>query len=285
MQHAPFLFHSHQWLAQSGGHGAHKVRYINFLGATAAGAPWREQWRYKLKEVTKKITDGIADRRATYTTLVHHHHGGPGLKAFEPHAAALRAIHTAAGCLFTFVTVLREPISHAISTYYYMQDDKNEWYTWGEMLAGRSGPRGPRGPHLALDNSQTRYILNNHRLLKEAYPIGNAGNVTMRHVCEAARLISTMADLVGTTAGLDMFLKRLGVVVRHSSGWGGLAPANAPHENANRHAKPPAYVVPALTSKLAPDIALFDYFANGSTSPVQPVTLPPWQICNVTSKL
>lgn len=214
-------------------------------------------WKSKYQIALAMVRHGISSKT---TTLVHHHHGGPGLHEFEPYLQELRKMHEREGCFFKLVTALREPVSHAVSSFYFVRKGaKDPNQDWPAVLTGK-GQR-EAGDYLEVNNYQTRYILNNHRDLDEHMSVGRrVGAVDTNHVCEAARLIKRNVDVVGFTSDLSSFIEEISSLVS-------LPFKKAGKKNANKHSQqPPSDVKSTLERQLAPDRALYWHLHNGSDS-------------------
>jgi hypothetical protein len=181
----------------------------------------------------------------------------------------LKEFHKQIGCAFTVATVFREPVSHAISSFYFNLDPHHadpNISTWDSHLSGKGHRK--HGTYMELDNYQTRYTLNNHRDLIEFVKIGSkVGSVNTTHLCIAARVIRDVVDVVGFTDHLSEFWSN--VLAGHvSPNSVGTSSAGALREyNKNSYKKePPTAAVQALAKNLETDIALFWYLRNGTAS-------------------
>jgi hypothetical protein len=94
-----------------------------------------------------------------------------------------------------------DPTFRFLGTYYF-NHKKDKWYT-------DEGIKQVLSSFTAIDSYQTRYLLNNHRNLRQKFPLGGVGTLTKAHLCEAARLVDSVVDEVGFTSDLDAFMERL----------------------------------------------------------------------------
>ena len=176
-------------------------------------------WRRKYATVRRGV---LAAMDAGRIALVHHHHGGPGLAEFAPHLGELRRLHAARNCSLTVLSVFREPMEHAVSSFYFtapagaLGTPAGRERTWRRQLAGQ-GRRG--GAHLELDAFQIRYTLNNHRDCHQVVPIP-FGGVNRSHACQAARLVRECVDVVGRTEELGGLAEAVRWVPGLERGWG-----------------------------------------------------------------
>jgi hypothetical protein len=210
-------------------------------------------WLRKWSLVNKHIRNPNRNKRNGAFVTVHHHHGGPGLHELEASINELKAYSEGQGCPFKVVTVVRDPLDHAISTYYFTHK-KKKWYTDENI-------EKVLGDFTAVDNGQIRYAINNHRHLRPAYPMGGVGSLTNTHLCEAVRLMDSVVDEVFFLSDLDGHMNRLQEQFSLPT-----SQKRKANKNKRRDAVPPRKLVDGLVARGALDRELYDYLVRKNSS-------------------
>jgi len=198
---------------------------------------------------SRSIPDTSVRPGNVYT--VHQHHGYPGLYSMEKSLSALRAESEAMGCPFVVGTVMREPVSHAVSTFYFTKRDVTRWQSEFK-------------DNTVFDNYESRYILNNHRDLTPRYRgIELVGAMNQQTLCDAARVVKDVVDEVGFTEDLAGFMAKLEVRMGMPK-WKNVKANKAKGKNS-----PPEEMMAALANKLQWDSRLYTYLLLMNASALQ----------------